>query len=177
MSPSPTPAATHGGPIASLQFLCPRCEELFLYPFPEGEAVRGTLVCPHCSLELRSGAEPPRTGAPVERCWVCGNDAFYVQKDFNRELGFLIVAASAILILLVMLLIDHLLGIACLLAIAVVDWLVYWRLANVTVCYLCQSIYRGFPLGSSHRGFYLGLEEKHKKLRQKWLAEQIGEGR
>lgn len=67
-------------------------------------------------------------------------------------------------------------GMVCLGGIALADWLVYRKLADVTVCYLCQSIYRGLPLNEAHRGFYLGLEEKHKKLRQRWLRDLLGEG-
>jgi hypothetical protein len=68
-----------------------------------------------------------------------------------------------------MLLFDPIFGIFCLLGIALLDWIVYRMLTDVTVCYLCQSIYRGFPESPRQRGFYLGYEEKYKKLRQDWL--------
>ncbi len=110
----------------------------------------------------------------MERCFVCGNEEFYIQKDFNRELGLMIVLGSAIFVFLLMLVIHHILGIICLLAVALVDWFVYRLLANVTVCYLCQSIYRGFPLNPRHTGFYLGNEEKYKKRRNSWVKTLVG---
>jgi hypothetical protein len=125
--------------------------------------------CPSCGLDPGAEAGPPRPGFPVERCWLCGNGEFYIQKDFNRRLGIAIVLGSALVIFPVMVWKGHLLGIYCLLAIALLDWAAYQVLPDVTVCYLCQSIYRGLPLNPGHTGFYLGLEEKHKKLRQAWL--------
>lgn len=170
---------------ASVQFLCPRCEETFLFPIL-GKAAAG-VSCPHCRLDLGNAvhavkpAERPTgrpelsASAPVAACWVCGNEEFYVQKDFNRQLGFLVVAVTGMLIFLVMLVIGHLVGVACLFVLALADWMIYRRLADVTVCYLCQSVYRGFPANPRHAGFYLGCEEKYKKLRQSWLRETLKE--
>jgi len=171
------PPRIHPQARASLQFLCPRCEEMFLYPFDRSLPASGPLECPHCHLVFDRTASPPRATEPLDRCWLCGGKDFYVQKDFNRDLGFMIILASGVVIFLVMLLIDHRLGILCLLGIALLDWIIYRMLANVTVCYLCQSIYRGFPLHPEHRGFYLGLEEKYKKRRREWLDEALGEER
>lgn len=159
---------------SSLQFLCPRCEEMFLYRVEDIPPKGGTLSCPHCRLDFRGSGDPPSGTAPLRACWVCANDEFYVQKDFNRELGLWIVLSSGMIVFLIMLLIGHLEGIVCLLLIAAVDWLVYHWLSLCTVCYLCQSIYRGFPPNAEHRGFYLGNEEKYKKRRQAWLGEILG---
>jgi hypothetical protein len=140
---------------------------------PESPGAPGkdvVLVCPFCRLQFAGGGGVPRPGIPIERCWVCGNDRFYVQKDFNRSLGFLIVVGSAMVVFLMMLLMDPFLGIVCLAAIALVDLVIYRLLATCTVCYLCNSVYRGFPPNPDHRGFYLGIEEKFKKLRLDWLG-------
>ena len=160
---------------SSLQFLCPRCDEMFLYHAEDIPTPGGVLSCPHCHLDFRGGGPAPKAGSPIRRCWVCDNDEFYIQKDFNRDLGLMIVLSSAMIVLLVMILIGHIEGIICLLGIAIVDWVVYHWLANCTVCYLCQSIYRGFPGSAEHQGFYLGNEEKYKKRRQEWLEEILGE--
>jgi len=87
----------------------------------------------------------------------------------------MIVLISGLVVFLVMLLIDPFFGIFCLLGIALLDWIVYRMLTDVTVCYLCQSIYRGFPESPRQRGFYLGYEEKYKKLRQDWLEGVVEE--
>jgi hypothetical protein len=122
-----------------------------------------------CGFALQGEAARPRPESPVASCWICGGDEFYVQKDFNRKLGLWIVLTSFLGVFLVMLLVEHRVGIYCLVLLALIDAVAYARLPNVTVCYLCQSIYRGFPLNPAHRGFYLGLEEKYKKLRAGWL--------
>jgi hypothetical protein len=147
---------------------------MFLYPAgtePHAKA----LECPHCHVVFHRSAEPPDPAASIECCWICGNEEFYVQKDFNRELGFTIVLVSGILVFLVMLLFQAIWGILCLLGLALLDWIVYRMLADVTVCYLCQSIYRGFPESPRQRAFYLGYEEKYKKLRQEWLERVVDE--
>jgi len=173
-SPSPRTAdPPRPGPRASLQGLCPRCEEMFLYPV--GAAPGKALECPHCHLTFQQSGEPEDPEAPVESCWVCGNEEFYEQKDFNRELGFMIVLISGLLVFLLMLLVNALVGILCLLGIALLDWVVYRMLTDVTVCYLCQSIYRGFPPSPRKRNFYLGYEEKYKTLRQSWLKQVLPE--
>jgi hypothetical protein len=171
--------------VSTVEYRCPRCEALFhLAPWREAEestplaacSREGTAearACPRCHLDLGPGAAPPAPGRPVERCWLCGNGDFYIQKDFNRRLGLTLVVGSALAVFLVMLLAGHLVGIYCLLGIALLDLAAYHLLSNVAVCYLCHSVYRGFPLHPGHAGFYLGLEEKHKKLRQQWLGKVL----
>jgi hypothetical protein len=142
---------------------------LFSQPWVEDGAA-STARCDACGLDWDNREAPvPTADHPVEHCWLCGNEEFYVQKDFNRQLGVFIVVTSALLVFLVMLLTDHRVGLWLLAGIALVDFFVYHRLSNVTVCYLCQSLHRDFPQNPQHTGFYLGSEEKYKKLRQEWL--------
>src|SRR5688572_2786812 len=148
---------------------------MFLYHVVDMPEKAAPLVCSYCKLEFGEGTDVPRAGSSIRKCWVCGNEEFYVQKDFNRELGLVIVLASAMVVFLIMLLIDSMLGILCLLAMAILDLVVYRAIANCTVCYLCQSIYRGFPINPEHGGFYLGSEERYKKLRQAWLKKLTAE--
>ena len=166
---------------ACVEVACPRCEEvsvLRIAPRVQGDSEATALewVCPLCHRATSDGGALPHPDEHVAQCWVCGCDEFYLQNDFNRRLGVTIVFVSALVIFLVMLLTqDHLLGIYLLLGVALVDWLVYQVLRTVTVCYLCHTIYRGFPRDAKRGGFYLGLEEKYKKLRQDWLQNVLGE--
>ena len=158
---------------ASIQVRCPRCDEVLLYDVGR-LTVAGDPDCPGCGLgrvprDSRSSVPVPDPAAPVETCWYCANDEFYVQKDFNRKLGLWIVILSALVVFLVMLLRGHREGIVVLLVIALLDAIVYHVSPTVSVCYLCQGVYRGFPLAPQPRGFYLGSEEKYKHLRQEWL--------
>ena len=170
------PPTTEGRTIASIQVACPGCEEMSFTRLEEPEETTAGLAwsCPHCHASPRDPGPRPVPGEPVVKCWICGADELYIQKDFNRQLGLFIVLLSAGLIFLFMLITqDHRLGIGLLLGIAFLDWMVYRLIRNVTVCYLCQSLYRGFPQCPSHTGFYLGNEEKYKPLRKKWLEERM----
>lgn len=185
--------------VASVQVVCPSCEAMSftrIEDAPAGhsrgspagesrtEAARATGAveaedhgawrCPHCDASPRNHGPRPVEGRPVRRCWICGADEFYIQKDFNRELGLLIVLLSGGLIFLIMLITqNHRLGIGLLIGVAVIDWIIYRLIDNVTVCYLCHSLYRGLPRHAEHAAFYLGNEEKYKKLRKKWLEESV----
>ena len=76
-------------------------------------------------------------------------------------------------VFLVMLIFGHIPGLYCLFALAAADGLIYWRWKNVTVCYLCHAIYRGFKANPRHSGFYLGNEEKYKHLRVEWIERAV----
>jgi len=160
---------------ATLQFLCPRCDEMFLYHTEDMPVREEPLQCPHCELRFSEGVPVPRAGAAIQACWVCGNQEFYVQRDFNRELGLLIVVASAMIVFLIMLLMDPFLGILCLAVIAIVDLIVYRSITSCTVCYLCQSVYRGYPVNPEQKSFYLGTEERYKKQRVAWAKRMTAE--
>ena len=163
---------TTSGALASLHVGCPTCGSSYLVPVPTAGAGAGRrdFPCGACGATVPldgSGLDPAQ---PVARCAVCGNDEFYIQKDFNRVLGLWVVVASGLSALLVMLLVSHLAGLVVLFAVTVLDWIVFRRLRDVTVCYLCNTIYRGFPRGGNAGPFYLGNEERFKALRQTWMA-------
>lgn len=161
---------------SSVQVACPRCEELSFSRIGSSSMVGESpdWSCPHCHVSPRDAGPRPGKDKPVTKCWICGTEEFYIQKDFNRQLGLFIVLLSAGLIFLVMLITqDHRLGIGLLLGVAFLDWIVYRLIKNVTVCYLCHSLYRGFPQNPDHTGFYLGNEEKYKQLRKKWLEDRV----
>ena len=152
---------------------CPMCEEESIIAVESGGEPPPSWTCPSCGAAPREQGAAPRADKPVASCWLCEGREFYLQKDFNRQLGLFIVLVSAGLIFLVMLTKGHLLGIALLCAVALVDFAIYHRLPTVTVCYLCHSIYRGFPQNSEHKGFYLGDEERYKQLRREWLKDSF----
>ena len=167
----------------SVQVACPTCEATTRRAIgavsdadSEGNSTDLRWTCPTCEVQPPGGAAPPKTMGRVEKCWVCSCEEFYIQKDFNRSLGFAIVVGSFAVIFLVMLTKGHLIGIYLLFGLAFIDWVIYQLLPNVTVCYLCHSIYRGFPQSPDHKGFYLGSEEKYKPLRQAWIEKMEAAG-
>jgi len=158
----------------SIHYSCPRCGGASITELPRPEVSPPANGAPAFSCQACSFSYPePGTAfdpsRPVTRCAVCGGREFYAQKDFNRKLGLIIVSGTGVVAFAVMVLGGHLWGLAVLGLVTLVDALLYRRLGVVSVCYLCQSVYRGFPANGEHQGFYLGNEERFKALRQAWL--------
>jgi len=154
---------------AWIHSVCPRCggDSIVL---ARGSAPPGpSPECPRCGLRHPRSSPPADPALPLSRCCVCGGEEFYTQKDFNRRVGLQVVIATGIVAFLVMVLAGHLWGLLVLGAVLLLDLAVYRRLPEVSVCYLCQSVYHGFPANPEHRGFYMGNEERFKALRQAWL--------
>src|SRR5262245_31292481 len=159
---------------AWIQYSCPRCGQESTAAIGEEAGrpaanSRPDFSCRACSFSYPGTGSPVDPSRPVTACAVCGSREFYSQKDFNRKLGLMIVAGSGLVAFLVMVLAGHLWGIAVLGLVTLADAVLYRRLRAVSVCYLCQSVYRGFPDSGEHGGFYLGNEERFKALRQAWL--------
>lgn len=158
--------------VPSIQFTCPACEKEYHLPGGAPAAAEcGHESCPGCGFKFETSLKDFNGERPVEKCAICGTQEFFIQKDFNRQLGILIAICSLMIVFLLMVFVHHLVGLYCLFALAFVDFLIYWRFGNVTVCYLCTTIYRGFNQGDHHKGFYLGSEEKYKHLRRDWINE------
>ena len=162
--------------FASIQFACPRCDGE--HHLPCGTCENGGLVtghdgCPGCEFKFEAELDRHPANKPVEACAICSCEEFYIQKDFNRQLGLMVASSSLMAVFLVMLVFGHLTGLYCLFALAVADGLIYWRWKNATVCYLCHAIYRGFEPNPRHTGFYLGNEEKYKHLRIEWIERTV----
>lgn len=97
---------------------------------------RETLTCPGCEDERRldwQAFDPSRRDA-VSSCVVCGCRHLYRQRDVNRALGCLVVAIAIVLA-------PWTLGVS-LLAAAVIDWWLWFRLSERPVCYRCDTVYR-----------------------------------
>jgi hypothetical protein len=128
-----------------------------------GAAVRASLpapgdriACDACGRGAAlSGTDALIRERVVNLCAVCGGYAFYRQRDLNRKLGLGIIIAAAILAVP-----THYVS----LAVAVVlDLALWFLLPEVTVCYACGTLYRGFRRHPEHRGFDLALFEHHRR--------------
>jgi hypothetical protein len=115
-----------------------------------------TVSCRHCqrSVDLRISESLRRAGR-VDACAVCGNDRFYLQKDFNTRLGILIFAVGVLLSY-------HTYFLSLFIA-TVIDFILYQVLKTVTICYQCRAIYRNFEEHPDHRGFDPHLGMKYTK--------------
>ena len=144
--------------VPIIHFKCRACEaEVLLSP-----SETGRITCPHCkqSIEVFMNASILNRSV-VTACVSCRHDAFYVQKDFNRQLGLVIVGlgiATSVYFLARGL---PMYAMAALGLTALVDFLAYSVVRNVTVCYACHALYRGFEANPEHEPFDLKKLEKY----------------
>jgi len=130
-------------------FLCPSCSKENV--FVTGEAWEG-FRCEHCGGSIHLEVTRSMLDENViDACVLCRKELFYLQKDFNRTLGCIILVAGAVTSI-------YTYGLS-LVAAAVVDWFLYNRLREVTVCYFCNSIYRDFAPNPKHKGYDLSIGE------------------
>jgi len=125
-------------------------------------AEAGRVVCPHCKKPIllrvdRSLLE----NHTVQNCVACGHDSLYIQKDFNRTLGVAIVVAGSLISVYFLARSEPLYAMLALGVTATVDYLLYRLVGDVTVCYACHTIYRGFVRNPAHSTFDLKDLEKY----------------
>jgi hypothetical protein len=97
----------------------------------------------------------------VTTCASCGHDDLYIQKDFNRQAGMAIVIAGIAASLYLFARRLPFLAMAALGLTALMDFLTYFFVGEVTVCYACHAIYRGFGRNPDHEPFDLKKLEKY----------------
>jgi len=76
----------------------------------------------------------------------------YVQKDFNRATGIALVVLGAVFVPWT---------IIPLIAVTVLDFGIYYVLKDVTVCYACRTVHRGFARNPKHTHFDLATHDRH----------------
>jgi len=133
----------------------------------------GELPCPGCGAARPVAAEGWSDGSPggdaggagdagVEVCPLCGCRHLYRQRDFNRALGCLLVAAGAALV-------PWTFGLS-LLVFGLVDLWLYRRLRDAVVCYRCDTVYRDARPGPRQGDFDL-LKHDVLKYGKNWADE------
>lgn len=133
--------------MASLHFLCAGCEwRLECRP---GDP--SPVVCENCSRA--SEVKAPPAGELIQHCGACGEVEMYIQKDFNRATGITLVVIGAIFV-------PWTYGLS-LLAVTIVDYALYYYLSDVTVCYECRAVHRGYRSNPEHKQFDLAVHDRH----------------
>ena len=138
---------------------CRDCEsEIVFGPALEG----GPPECPSCKkpVPLRMNSALKDEGF-VKNCVSCGHDTLYIQKDFNRNLGLGIVVAGSLAAWFFYQRSQPFLGMLALVISAAVDFIIYKVVGEVTVCYSCHTVYRGFPKNPEHGPFDLKDLQKY----------------
>jgi hypothetical protein len=141
-----------------IHFKCRACDgEIAIRPQHNAE-----LNCPHCKAKIHVAIDDSLvSGSAVQNCISCGHDTLYTQKDFNRAMGVFIVSVGICASLYFFALSQPMLAMGALGATALVDLLAYFIVSEVTVCYSCHAIYRGFPKNPEHEPFDLKKFEKY----------------
>jgi uncharacterized protein (DUF983 family) len=127
-----------------------------------------TLTCASCQ-QVESVPSSAVVDGNLMACANCGTEDLYSQKDFPQGLGLAIVivgfAISSVFWYYDMPLWTY----AILLASALLDMVLYYKVPNVTICYRCLGQHRG--LGSNPDGRYkffdLAIGERYRQERMR----------
>lgn len=136
------------------EWRCPACEKPSEALLDE---VSG-LDCPRCEYRqpLAEGArDDDGLCDPLPCCVVCGYDRLYTQKDFNRKLGLAVVVVGAVLS-------PWTYGLSLLVCMGL-DYGLYRFVPEITVCYGCHTIHRGFEHNPLHRAHDPLLADRYRR--------------
>lgn len=140
----------------SLEWRCPSCEQPVVQPLDDTDPVLACRRCDqHREVPEDAADEQGRLADPVQVCLACGSRRLYVQKDFDRRLGVGIVAVGAVLS-------PWTYGLS-LVACMLLDYGLYFLVSEITVCYGCEAIHRGFDHNPLHRAHDPLLAERYRK--------------
>lgn len=146
-----------------LTFACPTCEKVgHVLGLEDSERA----VCGACGGEHALHAQAiAETG--LEACPWCLSTDLYSQKDFPQAVGLIIVIVQFAVSTVFWYYERPLITYAILLASALIDWALYPRVPDVTICYRCMCQVRGD--GSNPGGrfapFDLGIGERYRQER------------
>lgn len=101
--------------------------------------------CDVCGHDTAVKFTPAHMEGRLEVCPVCERQDFYKQKDFNRKIGVALFVIAAILSIWTY-------GLS-LVALYLVDLLLFRKLALVAICYKCQTNFRSLANMADIRDF------------------------
>ncbi len=125
-----------------------------------------TLVCPACGDE-RVVPVTVFDAEGLRACLYCGTADLYIQKDFPQRLGMAIVIVGFAISTVTWYYERPLATYAILLASALLDMVLYYRVPDVTICYRCLAQHRGIGTnpGRRFRYFDLAVGERYRQER------------
>jgi hypothetical protein len=137
--------------MLEIEFRCAECDRHNAMDLEENSPV----ICEHCKKNF-GNVNSFSSEQGVSKCAICGCRDLFIQKDFNRKVGVIIVVIGAILAPFTKLI--------SLFVCALIDLILYRVLPMITVCYRCHAIYRGFANNSNHEGFNLGINDRYRSM-------------
>ncbi len=140
---------------------CPTCESEL--SFDSRRDLDQEATCSTCSDTVRlSFSSQIQTENMIDSCPSCGKKAFYIQKDFNRNLGLGIVVFCALAGIYFVWQDRPYLFYASLAVAVVAAAFLYLLLPEVTVCYACKAVFRGAVRNPEHKGFDLHIADVYE---------------
>ncbi len=137
--------------MPSVSFECNSCHKPVVAEYAQGRDI----LCPSCGTtrvaSLKEGF--------FEICPLCSCRQFYIQKDFNRAAGCLIMLCGIILV-------PFTYGLSLPLF-AFFDWLLYRRISTMIICYACGAEFRGFAVPPNFKEFLHPIGEKYERKKEK----------
>lgn len=116
-----------------------------------------SVACDRCGTEVTVKPQ----NRELHQCVVCESKRLYRQRDFNRFLGLAVVVVGAVMV-------PFTYGIS-LPVVFLIDLILYRRVAEMAVCYLCRAEYRGIAVPRRILPFRHHLAAGYEKRREIWL--------
>lgn len=146
-----------------LTFACPNCGTINRIAPVESAS---SASCRDCG-ERHELYHEAFDASGLRACPWCATEDIYVQKDFPQALGLLIVVIGFAISTVFWFYEMPLWTYAILMASALVDMFLYYRVPNVSICYRCLSQFRGDGSNASgrFRHFDLVVGERYRQER------------
>ncbi len=130
---------------------CPQCQAVNRF-----QASRNKTDCTACGRNIPLAfSDQIVHGNEVDVCPCCGKTDFYVQRDFNGRIGLAIAMLFALIGLVFVALGRPIYFYVSLGAAAVIDFILYLSLPEITICYSCKTAFRGARKNPQHQSFDL----------------------
>ena len=138
--------------VPSMTWNCTQCNNVVVKSWLDQPA-EIQISCPSCAFSKSSVSLP----LDFHSCPICEGTQFYRQKDFNRGLGCVVVLIGILLVPL-----THGLSLP---VVALIDWLLYRRMPDMTVCYRCGGEFRGMSVPERLKPYMHHIGLKYDKFR------------
>ncbi|HLG20535.1 MAG TPA: hypothetical protein VI895_12075 [Bdellovibrionota bacterium] len=148
-----------------IRFNCRECKSVLPWiEISDTTPLLGVLLCKRGHTVTYRMAESLAQKGEWEECPSCGSLDAFIQKDVPKKLllGILIVFLAFAFYLL---LLEWILGMGVLFALALVDVVLYLTLPNVLVCYNCGAQVRGFQKTEQLTAFDHHVGERYRQAR------------
>lgn len=142
-----------------LVYSCPSCEAVVVIQNVEQQT---EVCCNQCSWK-RDNPKSNIVDDKPQSCLVCGCDDLWRQKDFPVALGLAMVGLGIIISSICIAYYRPILAMAALMAVALVDMVLFQFMKDVLVCYRCNSRHRSNLINNEDPAFNLEISERYRQ--------------